>query len=87
MALPNEGAADGSQVRPLVEGIEGPVAYFTGGDACERDDVCAEVAARHHEATVVVPPRSGAVLGDTAGIAPTQRDRHSEDTAERGRMG
>ena len=44
-------------------------------------------AARYHEAAVVVPPRSGAVPSDTAGTAPTQRDRHIEAIVERGRMG
>jgi hypothetical protein len=58
-----------------------------GDGAYDRDDVYAEVAARHPEAAVVVPPRSGAVPSDTAGTAPTQRDRHIEAIAERGRMG
>jgi hypothetical protein len=37
-------------------------------------------------AAVIVPPRSDAVLGDTAGTAPTQRDRHLKLIAKRGRM-
>ncbi len=36
---------------------------------------------------MIVPPRSGAVPSDTAGTAPTRRDRHIEAVAERGRMG
>ena len=51
------------------------------------DDVHAEVAARHPDAAVVVPPRSGAVPSDTAETVPTQRDRHLRVIAERGRMG
>jgi hypothetical protein len=47
----------------------------------------AEVAARHPEAAVIVPPRSGAVPSDSADTAPTQRDRHIEAIAEHGRMG
>ncbi|HEV7372154.1 transposase, partial [Arenibaculum sp.] len=82
-ALTDKNADDSSQVGPLLDRIEGPVASFTGDGAYDRDDVYAEVAARHHEAAVVVPPRSGAVLGDTAGTAPTQRDRHIEAIAER----
>lgn len=31
------------------------------------------------------PPRSDAVLSDTAGTAPTQRDRHIQMIAETGR--
>ncbi len=86
-ALTDKDADDGSQVGPLLDRIEGPVASFTGDGAYDRDDVYAEVAARHPEAAVVVPPRSGAVPSDTAGTAPTQRDRHIEAIAERGRMG
>jgi hypothetical protein len=37
--------------------------------------------------SVIVPPRSSAVPSDTAETAPTQRDRHLEVIAERGRMG
>ena len=47
----------------------------------------ATVAERHPEAAVVVPPRSSAVPSETAATAPTQRDRHLELIAERGRMG
>jgi hypothetical protein len=36
---------------------------------------------------VIVPPRSTAVLGDTAETAPTQRDRHLQCIAGYGRMG
>ena len=64
-----------------------PTAHSTGDGAFDRDDVCAEVAARHPGAAVIVPPRSGAVPSDTAETAPTQRDRHIEAIAERGRMG
>jgi len=45
-----------------------------------------EVAARHPEASVIVPPRSNAVPSDTAQTAPTMRDRHLQIIAERGRM-
>jgi hypothetical protein len=43
------------------------------------------VAERHPEAAVVVPPRRDAVPSDTAETAPTQRDRHLQLIAERGR--
>ena len=59
----------------------------TGDGAYDRDDVYAEVAARYPEAAVVVPPRANAVPSETAGTAPTQRDRHLRCIAERGRMG
>jgi DDE family transposase len=78
---------DGSRVGPLLDQIEGPPASFTGDGACDRDGVYAGVAARHPDADVVVPPRSGAVPSDTAGTAPARRDRHLRLIAERGRMG
>jgi hypothetical protein len=78
---------DGSQVGPLLEQVDGPVASFTGDGAYDRDDVYANVAARHPDAVVVVPPRASAVPSDAAETAPTQRDTHLRCIAERGRMG
>ncbi len=78
---------DGSQVGPLLDRVDGPVASFTGDGAYDRDDVYAEVAARHPDAAVVVPPRSSAVPSDAAETAPTQRDAHLRSIAECGRMG
>ena len=85
--LTDKDVDDGSQVGPLLDRIEGAVASFTGDGAYDRDDVYAEVAARHPSAAVVVPPRANAVPSETAGTAPTQRDRHLRCIAERGRMG
>jgi hypothetical protein len=78
---------DGSQVGPLLDQINHPVASFTADGAYDRDDVYGAVAARHPDAAVIVPPRSSAVPSDTAETAPTQRDRHLQLIAERGRMG
>ena len=85
--LTDKDAGDGCQVGPLLDRIGSPVASMTGDGAFDRDDVYAEVAARHPEAAVVVPPRSGAVPSDTAETAPTQRDAHLRCLAERGRTG
>jgi hypothetical protein len=85
--LTDKDADDGSQIGPLLERIEGAVASVTGDGAYDRDDVYTEVAARHPEAAVVVPPRANAVPSETAEIAPTQRDRHLRRIAERGRRG
>src|SRR4051812_12981632 len=63
------------------------IPLVTGEGAYDRDDVYAEVAARHPAAAVVVPPRANAVLSAAAEIMPTQRDRHLRCIAERGRMG
>ncbi len=78
---------DGSQVGPLLDQVDGSVASFTGDGAYDRDDVYAEVAARHPDAAVIVPPRSSAVPSDAAETAPTQRDAHLRGIAECGRMG
>src|SRR4051794_24901526 len=85
--LTDKDADDGSQVGPLLDQIEGAVASVTGDGAYDRTDVYAEVAVRHPDAAVVVPPRANAVPSDTAETAPTQRDRHLRCIAERGRMG
>jgi hypothetical protein len=55
--LTDKDADDGSQVGPLLDRVDGEVASFTGDGAYDRDDVYAEVAARHPAAAVVVPPR------------------------------
>ena len=86
-ALTDRDADDGSQVGPLLDQVDGPVVSFTGDSAYDRDDVYAEVAIRHPEAAVVVPPRANAVLSAAAETDPTPRDRHLQCIAERGRMG
>ncbi len=86
-ALTGHDADDGSRTGPLLDRIDGPVAPFTADGAYDRDGVYAAVAARHPDAAVVVPPRSGAVPSDTAATAPTRRDAHLRCIAERGRMG
>ena len=85
--LSDKDTDDGSQVGPLLDQADGSVASFTGDGAYDRDDVYAEVAARHPDAAVFVPPRSSAVPSDAVGTAPTRRDRHLQLIAERGRMG
>jgi hypothetical protein len=86
-ALTGHAADDGSQVGPLLDQIEGPVASFTADGAFDRDDVYGEVAPRHPDAAVIVPPRSDAVPSATAEATPTQRDRHLKVIGERSRMG
>jgi hypothetical protein len=77
---------DGSQVGPLLDQVAGPVASFTGDGAYDQEGVYASVSERHPEAAVIVPPRATAVPSATAETAPTQRDRHLELIAEKGRM-
>src|SRR6185436_12162761 len=76
---------DGSQAGPLLDHVAGPVASFTGDGAYDQDGVYASVAERHPEATIIVPPRATAVTSRTAEREPTQRDRHLQLIAERGR--
>ncbi len=85
--LTDKDVDDGSQVGPLLDRADGSVSSLTGDGAYDRDDVYAEVAARHPDAAVIVPPRSSAVPSETAETAPTQRDAHLHCMAERGRMG
>jgi hypothetical protein len=63
--LTDRDADEGSRAGPLLDRVGGPVASFTGDGAFDRDDVYAEVAARHPDADVIVPPRSSAVPSDT----------------------
>lgn len=78
---------DACQVGPLLDQVTDPIASFTADGAYDQDGVYGEVAARHPDASVVVPPRSSAVPSATAGTAPTQRDQHLQTIAQRGRMG
>ncbi len=85
--LTSRDADDGSQVGSLLDGVDGSVASFTGDGAYDRDDVYAEVAARHPDAPIIVPPRANAVPSGTVETAPTRRNAHLRCIAERGRMG
>src|SRR6185295_61763 len=77
---------DASQVGPLLDQVEDPVASFTADGAYDQESVYADVAERHPGADVVVPPRASAVPSATAETAPTQRDRHLQLIADHGRM-
>ena len=85
-ALTTNDVDDGSQVGPLLDQIDGPIASFTADGAYDQDGVYSAVAARHPEAAVIVPPRSNAVPSETAETAPTARDWHLQAIAGNGRM-
>lgn len=74
--LTGSDVSDASQVGPLLDQVDGPVASFTADGAYDWDRVYDEVDAHHPEAAVVVPPRVNAVPSNTAETAPTQRDGH-----------
>jgi transposase len=78
---------DASRVGPLLDPIDGPVSAVLADAAYDGDPTYRTVLERHPDAVVVIPPRSTAVLSDTAETKPTQRDRHIELLAEKGRMG
>ena len=84
-ALTGREVDDGAQVGPLLDQVTGPVASVTGDGAYDQDGVYTSVSERHPEAAVIVPPRATAVPSQTAESEPTQRDRHLQLIAERGR--
>ena len=52
----------------------------------DRTGVYTALDERHPAAVIVVPPRADAVLSATANTDPTQRDRHIQAIAGKGRM-
>ncbi|MCW2239550.1 hypothetical protein M2351_004180 [Azospirillum canadense] len=76
---------DASQVGRLLDRIHEPLDAVIADGAYDQSGVHAAVNKRHPEAVVVVPPRSTAVLSDTAQSEPTPRDRHPQAIAEGGR--
>jgi hypothetical protein len=86
-ALTRNDVDDASQVGPLLDQVEGSVASFTGDGAYDQDGVYRTVREHDPDARVVVPPRATAVLSKTAETEPTQRDRHLQCIAEKGRLG
>ena len=84
-ALTSKEVDDGAQVSPLLDQVTGSLSSFTADGAYDQDSVYADVADRHPDATVIVPPRITAVLSKMAETEPTQRDQHLECMAEKGR--
>ena len=78
---------DASQLGSLLDQVKDPIGSFTADGAYDQDGVYCEVAARHPDSAVIVPPRSNAVPSATAETAPIKRDKHLRAIAERGRMG
>ena len=77
---------DGAQTGALLDHqVAGQVASFTGDGAYDQEGVSAAVAERHHEAAIIVPPRSTAVPSETAETSATHRDRNIQFIAGHGR--
>src|SRR3954471_608061 len=63
---------DAAQVGPVLDQVEDPVASVTADGAYDQESVYADVAERHPEAAIIVPPRATAVASQTATSAPTR---------------
>jgi hypothetical protein len=85
-ALTGKEVDDAVQIGPLLDQVAGSLSSVTTDGAYDQDGVYADIADRHPEAAVIVPPRITAVPSPTAATAPTQRDRHLQCIAEKGRM-
>ena len=77
---------DASQVEPLLDQIAEPVELFLGDGGYDRTGVYTALNKRHPDAKVIVPPRADAVFSANAETEPTQRDRHIQAIAGKGRM-
>jgi hypothetical protein len=69
----------------VLDQVIGSLTSFTADGAYDQDGVYADVAERHEDAAVIVPPRRTAVPSDNAATAPTQRDSHLQCIAETSR--
>jgi hypothetical protein len=78
---------DASQVGPLLDQLEAPLASFTGDGAYDQDSIYRTVTDRDPDALVIVPPRATAVLSEAADTRLKQRDQHLRAIADRGRIG
>ena len=87
VGLRKKAVQNSTHVQKPSDQVAGPVASVTGDGAYDQEGVYASVSQRHPEAAVIVPPRATAVPSPTAETAPTQRDRHLQLIAERGRIG
>jgi hypothetical protein len=83
--LTDQDCDDQSQVAPLLDRIDGPIARVTADGAYDGEPIYETIAARGEGIEVVIPPRSTAVPGGESG-PPTWRDRHLAMITERGRL-
>ncbi len=61
---------DGSQVGPLLDRVEEPLASVTGDGAYDQEGVTASIGSRDPHAAIIVPPRSTAVPSEASKTAP-----------------
>jgi len=79
---------DAGQTPVLLEQLDAEIASVTADGAYDGEPVYQAVASRQPDKPpdVIIPPRSSAAPGASAGKAPSQRDRHIRTIAEKGRM-
>ena len=70
---------------PLLDRIDGPIAWVTADGAYDGAPTYATIAAHGDDIEVVIPPRATAVSGDEA-CPPSQRDCHLKMITEQGRL-
>jgi Transposase DDE domain len=72
----------------LLEQFDAEIASVTADGAYDGEAVYQAIASRQPDKPpdVIIPPRSSATPGASAGNAPSQRDRHIRVSAEKGRM-
>jgi hypothetical protein len=78
---------DASLVGTLLDQIASPLASVLADGAYDGEPVYRSVAGHTPDAAVIIPPRSTAVPSATADTEPTQRDRHIQLIADKGRLG
>jgi transposase len=83
--LTTSGEGDAGQVGPLLDQTEGPIDTVMADGAYDGEPTYQTVAERDPATIVVIPPRSTAVPGP--GTDPSQRDRHIQSLADKGRLG
>jgi transposase len=83
--LTDQDCDDPSQVAPLRDQIDRPIARVTADGAYDGDPTYQTIATHGEDIEVVISPRSTAVPTGEPG-SPTQRDRHLAMITERGRL-
>jgi transposase len=86
--LTDNASDDAGQVPALLEAIEGEIASVTADGAYDGEPVYQAIAGHQSDPPpdVVIPPRASAVPSTENAEAQSQRDRHIQLIAERGRM-
>ena len=85
--LTGNDVGDPSQVAPLLDQIEAPIASVTADGAYDGMPTYKVVTGHGEDIRVIIPPHMTAVLSAEAEHNPSQRDQHIVLIAARGRMG